>query len=171
MGEQGFLGLTKSWMTGRNKGIVNDPIVLTVYATGAPDLTLIDLPGHSDTPASLERSWLGAKSVAPSRLPCQRDTKRRWIQLLKGYIGPVRTPEIFHRSFNGDTARSSIFLSVSIPRHMCLTEAPVGGNGHEPTFGSNLAMISSNQVVEPPKFVKGKPANHPNCGGSLWGMC
>ena len=28
----------------RNKGIVNDPIVLTVYATGAPDLTLIDLP-------------------------------------------------------------------------------------------------------------------------------
>ena len=26
---------------------MNDPIVLTVYATGAPDLTLIDLPDGS----------------------------------------------------------------------------------------------------------------------------
>jgi len=32
-------------VAGKNKGIVNDPIVLTIYATGAPDLTLIDLPG------------------------------------------------------------------------------------------------------------------------------
>ena len=33
-------------VAGTNKGIVNDPIVLTVYATGAPDLSLIDLqPG------------------------------------------------------------------------------------------------------------------------------
>lgn len=32
-------------VAGKNKGIVNDPILLTVYATGAPDLTLIDLPG------------------------------------------------------------------------------------------------------------------------------
>ena len=39
-------GLQGGWSSkpvARNKGIVNDPIVLTVYATGAPDLTLIDL--------------------------------------------------------------------------------------------------------------------------------
>jgi len=32
-------------VAGVNKGIINDPILLTIYATGAPDLTLIDLPG------------------------------------------------------------------------------------------------------------------------------
>mmetsp|Transcript_75597 Transcript_75597/g.179652 ORF Transcript_75597/g.179652 Transcript_75597/m.179652 type:complete len:780 (+) Transcript_75597:76-2415(+) len=37
-------------VAGKNKGIVNDPIVLTVYATGAPDLTLIDLPGITRVP-------------------------------------------------------------------------------------------------------------------------
>eukprot|EP00435_Cladocopium_sp_Y103_P070024 s91_g34.t1 len=37
-------------VAGTNKGIVNDPIVLTVYATGAPDLTLIDLPGVTRVP-------------------------------------------------------------------------------------------------------------------------
>ena len=35
---------------GSNKGIVNDPIILTIYATGAPDLTLIDLPGITRVP-------------------------------------------------------------------------------------------------------------------------
>lgn len=30
---------------GTNKGIVNDPITLTVYSNDCPDLTLIDLPG------------------------------------------------------------------------------------------------------------------------------
>eukprot|EP00927_Polykrikos_kofoidii_P065991 TRINITY_DN61674_c0_g1_i1.p1 TRINITY_DN61674_c0_g1~~TRINITY_DN61674_c0_g1_i1.p1 ORF type:complete len:803 (+),score=155.41 TRINITY_DN61674_c0_g1_i1:85-2493(+) len=37
-------------VAGQNKGIVNDPIVLTIYATGAPDLTLIDLPGITRVP-------------------------------------------------------------------------------------------------------------------------
>ncbi|CAE8643142.1 unnamed protein product, partial [Polarella glacialis] len=37
-------------VAGANKGIVNDPIILTVYATGAPDLTLIDLPGITRVP-------------------------------------------------------------------------------------------------------------------------
>merc|ERR1719159_2301566 len=37
-------------VAGKNKGIVNDPIILTVYATGAPDLTLIDLPGITRVP-------------------------------------------------------------------------------------------------------------------------
>jgi len=37
-------------VAGKNKGIVNDPIVLTIYATGAPDLTLIDLPGVTRVP-------------------------------------------------------------------------------------------------------------------------
>lgn len=37
-------------VAGINKGIVNDPIVLTIYATGAPDLTLIDLPGVTRVP-------------------------------------------------------------------------------------------------------------------------
>lgn len=37
-------------VAGKNKGIINDPIVLTIYATGAPDLTLIDLPGITRVP-------------------------------------------------------------------------------------------------------------------------
>eukprot|EP00932_Pfiesteria_piscicida_P002885 SRR837773.12804.p1 GENE.SRR837773.12804~~SRR837773.12804.p1 ORF type:complete len:806 (+),score=265.56 SRR837773.12804:59-2476(+) len=37
-------------VAGQNKGIVNDPIVLTVYATDAPDLTLVDLPGITRVP-------------------------------------------------------------------------------------------------------------------------
>merc|ERR1719282_1411323 len=37
-------------VAGKNKGIVDDPITLTVYATGAPDLTLIDLPGITRVP-------------------------------------------------------------------------------------------------------------------------
>ena len=39
-------------MAGANKGIVNDPIILTIYATGAPDLTLIDLPGITRVPVT-----------------------------------------------------------------------------------------------------------------------
>ena len=47
-----FLGprLVVSCLRGSNKGIVNDPIILTIYATGAPDLTLIDLPGITRVP-------------------------------------------------------------------------------------------------------------------------
>ena len=37
-------------VAGSNKGIVNDPIILTIYATGAPDLSLIDLPGITRVP-------------------------------------------------------------------------------------------------------------------------
>mmetsp|Transcript_95934 Transcript_95934/g.240452 ORF Transcript_95934/g.240452 Transcript_95934/m.240452 type:complete len:818 (-) Transcript_95934:159-2612(-) len=37
-------------VAGANKGIVNDPIVLTVYATDAPDLSLVDLPGITRVP-------------------------------------------------------------------------------------------------------------------------
>ncbi|CAG9313802.1 unnamed protein product [Blepharisma stoltei] len=47
---------------GRNKGIVDDPIVLTIHSSTCPDLTLIDLPGitriplaGSDHPADIER--------------------------------------------------------------------------------------------------------------------
>ena len=32
-------------MAGNNKGIVNDPIKLTIYSADCPDLTIIDLPG------------------------------------------------------------------------------------------------------------------------------
>jgi len=32
-------------IAGKNKGIVDDPITMTVYSTSCPDLTLIDLPG------------------------------------------------------------------------------------------------------------------------------
>merc|ERR1719188_771046 len=39
-------------VAGKNKGIVNDPIVLTVYATDAPDLTMVDLPGITRVPMS-----------------------------------------------------------------------------------------------------------------------
>mmetsp|Transcript_21857 Transcript_21857/g.49815 ORF Transcript_21857/g.49815 Transcript_21857/m.49815 type:complete len:782 (+) Transcript_21857:56-2401(+) len=37
-------------VAGSNKGIVDKPIVLNVYAVGAPDLTLIDLPGITRVP-------------------------------------------------------------------------------------------------------------------------
>uniref|UniRef100_A0A0G4FVQ9 Dynamin-type G domain-containing protein n=1 Tax=Chromera velia CCMP2878 TaxID=1169474 RepID=A0A0G4FVQ9_9ALVE len=37
-------------VAGQNKGIVDDPIVLTIYATQCPDLTLIDLPGITRVP-------------------------------------------------------------------------------------------------------------------------
>ncbi|OII75132.1 dynamin family protein [Cryptosporidium andersoni] len=37
-------------VAGRNKGIVDDPIVLTIYGTQCPDLTLIDLPGITRVP-------------------------------------------------------------------------------------------------------------------------
>lgn len=32
-------------VAGKNKGIVDDPISLTIYSNDCPDLTLIDLPG------------------------------------------------------------------------------------------------------------------------------
>ncbi|CDJ58415.1 dynamin-like protein, putative [Eimeria maxima] len=37
-------------VAGKNKGIVDSPIVLTVYATRCPDLSLIDLPGITRVP-------------------------------------------------------------------------------------------------------------------------
>merc|ERR1712113_544449 len=49
MGRQEIERQTEA-VAGGNKGIVNDPIVLTVYATGAPDLALIDLPGITRVP-------------------------------------------------------------------------------------------------------------------------
>lgn len=49
-------------MAGKNKGIINDPITLTVYSNDCPDLTMIDLPGvtriplkGSDQPEDIER--------------------------------------------------------------------------------------------------------------------
>lgn len=49
-------------VAGKNKGIIDDPIILTVYAESCPDLTVIDLPGitriplaHSDQPKDIER--------------------------------------------------------------------------------------------------------------------
>lgn len=47
---------------GKNKGIVDDPIILTIHSCTCPDLTLIDLPGitripinGSDQPQDIER--------------------------------------------------------------------------------------------------------------------
>jgi len=37
-------------VAGKNKGIVNDPIVLNVFSHSCPDLTLIDLPGITRIP-------------------------------------------------------------------------------------------------------------------------
>lgn len=37
-------------VAGKNKGIVDDPIILTIYGTQCPDLTLIDLPGITRVP-------------------------------------------------------------------------------------------------------------------------
>ena len=37
-------------VAGKNKGIVDDPIILTVYSASCPDLTLIDLPGITRIP-------------------------------------------------------------------------------------------------------------------------
>lgn len=46
---QKILDLTDE-VAGTNKGIVNDPITLTVYAHSCPDLTLVDLPGITKVP-------------------------------------------------------------------------------------------------------------------------
>lgn len=37
-------------MAGSNKGIVKDPITLTIYSADCPDLTIIDLPGITKVP-------------------------------------------------------------------------------------------------------------------------
>jgi len=37
-------------VAGSNKGIVDDPIVLTIYSKDCPDLTIIDLPGITRVP-------------------------------------------------------------------------------------------------------------------------
>lgn len=37
-------------MAGRNKGIIDEPIVLNIYSTSCPDLSLIDLPGITRVP-------------------------------------------------------------------------------------------------------------------------
>merc|ERR1719335_1384773 len=37
-------------VAGANKGIVNDPIVMTIFSTSCPDLTVIDLPGITRVP-------------------------------------------------------------------------------------------------------------------------
>ena len=37
-------------IAGKDKGIIDDPIILTVYAYSCPDLTLIDLPGITIIP-------------------------------------------------------------------------------------------------------------------------
>ena len=33
-------------VAGSKKGIIDDPIVLTIHSSACPDLTLVDLPGH-----------------------------------------------------------------------------------------------------------------------------
>ncbi|SCM08667.1 dynamin-like protein, putative [Plasmodium chabaudi adami] len=37
-------------MAGTNKGIIDEPIILNIYSTGCPDLSLIDLPGITRVP-------------------------------------------------------------------------------------------------------------------------
>eukprot|EP00397_Hematodinium_sp_SG-2012_P004243 GEMP01004254.1.p1 GENE.GEMP01004254.1~~GEMP01004254.1.p1 ORF type:complete len:847 (-),score=157.31 GEMP01004254.1:1014-3554(-) len=39
-------------VAGNKKGIIDDPIVLTMYSTACPDLTLIDLPGITRVPVA-----------------------------------------------------------------------------------------------------------------------
>ena len=34
-------------VAGSKKGIIDDPIVLTIHSSACPDLTLVDLPGNS----------------------------------------------------------------------------------------------------------------------------
>jgi dynamin 1-like protein len=56
-----IIALTEQ-IAGKNKGIVDDPITMTVYSTTCPDLTLVDLPGitrialaNSDQPKDIEK--------------------------------------------------------------------------------------------------------------------
>jgi dynamin 1-like protein len=49
-------------VAGKNKGIVDKPIILTIFSSYCPDLTLIDLPGitriaiqGSDQPKDIEK--------------------------------------------------------------------------------------------------------------------
>jgi vacuolar protein sorting-associated protein 1 len=49
-------------VAGKKKGIIDDPIILTVYSHSCPDLTLVDLPGitriplaNSDQPHDIEK--------------------------------------------------------------------------------------------------------------------
>ena len=37
-------------MAGKNKGIIDDPIILSIYSNDAPDLSIIDLPGITKVP-------------------------------------------------------------------------------------------------------------------------
>jgi replication fork clamp-binding protein CrfC len=37
---------------GKDKGIVDDPIILTIYSPSCPDLTIIDLPGITRVPVA-----------------------------------------------------------------------------------------------------------------------
>jgi len=37
-------------IAGKNKGIIDDAITMTVYSTSCPDLTLVDLPGITRIP-------------------------------------------------------------------------------------------------------------------------
>ncbi len=37
-------------VAGKNKGIIKNPICMTVYSSACPDLTLIDLPGITRIP-------------------------------------------------------------------------------------------------------------------------
>jgi replication fork clamp-binding protein CrfC len=39
-------------VAGKNKGIVADPILLTIHSSNCPDLTLVDLPGITRIPMS-----------------------------------------------------------------------------------------------------------------------
>jgi hypothetical protein len=39
-----------NYKAGKNKGIVDDPITLTIYSNSCPNLTLIDLPGITRVP-------------------------------------------------------------------------------------------------------------------------
>ena len=57
-------------VAGENKGIVNDPIILTIYATDAPDLSLVDLPGiiHNGPGAHETRALIAKYVAAPTTL-------------------------------------------------------------------------------------------------------
>jgi len=82
-------------IAGSKKGIVNDPIILTMYSNDCPDLTLIDLPGitriplkNSDQKENIEQitkdmalQYAHSYNYSPSQLHQRR-----------AYYHPVRCP-------------------------------------------------------------------------------
>ncbi|CDI74711.1 dynamin-like protein, putative [Eimeria praecox] len=65
-------------VAGKNKGIVDSPIVLTVYATRCPDLSLIDLPGITRVPLKGSDQYASdPRTIILAVLPANAGVKNR----------------------------------------------------------------------------------------------